>query len=543
MKKTIFALIALIAIGTFGCSGPAGSELPDTNVDGGVSFEDGLWDSGSDEQDEIQAVDGEDGESTVEVADDESESAADESDGDSVEECGFSMHSITGLSDQVFDIGEDVGDVTFGVTGGSGNFYWEDITGALPDGLTFDGSGDLGEIGGTVADTAEPGTYDVIVKVTDLDCARSVTADLTITVYEQFVIIDLPEGIDFEGEAGSRESSDEPTVTSEKVTQINVFLTTGKHDHAGTDAIVKINFCSDKHFDNCIGAVTLDVDDRDDNEKGATNKFTIDTHVGKYRTDYFKIWLKRNGTEHPGWLLEGVKIEQIIKTTFSDGTTTSRKELAYHNPCVLKWFIDDGAAIRSGPEDTAICAIVKTGSKDKSGTDDDVNLVFEGIPTDKIVKAGSDISYKDGPMFELDSTELTLNLAWNKWNDHEKGREASYGDYSFDTDFFESTNKNPESVTISKEEDGKYGGWLLGRLRVYIFQPAKAVKYGDNCKPSDSCSAQIEEIIHTIDRSPGELWIEDETDLEFTWTVHKKSTWTDDFDLKDFQDMGGVRVK
>jgi len=555
IRGIIIGLIAVVFLAITGCSAsPFGSSIDAISADGAIPVDSGPWGDGDD-----GSVDAEDGEIVVEADDD---TGSDYDGGSNTPgnpspsgECSYAEHSIEGLVSKVADFGDEI-DISISVVGGSGNFYWYDPSSNLPQGLEFTSEGSSASISGTVADFAEPGDYTITIKVTDLDCSRSVQDTVTIKINkpkpeldwvppDMHVIDPQPPAFSINAtqDADKNEAQDLNETNGPKVMEIRVRIDTADVEGAGTDAGILIQFCADKDLKICRDPVFLDDPARDDHERGAKGWYRIQTGApfSKHEIQYFKIIftslndiIKQDIEDM--WLFQGIRVEYVMK----DG----KKELAYANPCVLRWIYGFGEYLEFGPNDQAVCAIITTGCRNNSGTDNDVWLEFPDSTIDNVQDGEHLVEDLWGGRFvrygeESDSGSLLMSLNWRD-DDFQPCRRASYGEYSFGRKFFVSTERDKGVVGIRKESDNPHGGWFLENIRVYIWNPAVNIKYGDDCRVGDSCRIEIEETLHVLARNPG-VWIEDETELEVYWKVSNEDSWSSTFTRSDFNNMGSYR--
>lgn len=528
MKKIVIAVIGIAIIGVTGCSvSPSGDETAEAvAADDSVALDSDLWGSG---EEDIAAED--DGEVAVEEGEEggSGEEADDESDDpDASAECEGNEHTIEGVIPTDVKVGDNP-NITLTVVGGSGNFLWEDSSSALPEGLAFAAEGDSASITGTVSEAAGPGEYTINVKVTDLGCDRSVIESLTLTVIEG-----ITADFSYKPTLGIVVDDEAEEEVEPRVEQIKVRLDTGDMDGAGTNANVSIKFCTNNKYNNCHEFV-LDEPDRDNERERNTNHWYRIAQGGPWdRSElrYFQLIFDKKGEKAP-WQLEGIKVEFFL--------TNHKKELVYYNPCVNKWLKKDGATLKFGPKDQAVCTITRTGWVDDAETNDSAHLIFPDYERTAVGDGSKNSSQNDEPHFTHWSEDLTLamHLDWGNYNDRESNDKTSYGDWSFDKVFFEHTNSVPGTVGIVKGSTAD--GWYLKEFTFYIWKPAVDIKYADDCRDNKICHIQVANPFYYVKASP-EIWLDDDDDvLDIYWDTNTVSDWTDNVKRGDFTEMGKYR--
>lgn len=551
MRKLIIAVLGVLLIGVAGCSVSTSADSPDAGISaddtvevGGVSFGDlDLDDLEDDGVSDDDVADTSDDDTTVD--DDDDDTTVDDDDDDVVDEgddCSYSMHSVSasGFSGKK----GDYVDITFTVTGGSGNFKWYHPSDSeLPIGLSWDEGDTVSHIKGTVGESSLNESY--TIKVKDQSCGnRSDEIDVTIETIMEIVIIDDDDDLDLVYEDENVDAvvtfpyEFEPKNVEKIVEKIKVTLYTGDMKGAGTDCKIWIKFCSDKAFTDCWAEKKLAKKDYNDNERNAADSYEITgLNLKPKRVKYFKVWWVKNGDNKP-WQFEGIKVEHILES--------GKRELAYYNPCINKWlYSSSNAHFKFGPKDVAVCSIIETGTPNKAGTNDKVWVVFPDHVMGEVVRGAYDDSTSRAPYFETEPEEgsLALRMNWGKkkkdFNDFQNNMTTSYGDYSFDNNvFFSNGGFMNHDVTIRKERDrkGKNSGWFLDRFKVYIFKPAEVVKYDSDGNLAISESSGIYYVNKKVDD-----WIQDESQLFATGQVSMYTSWNNNFDSNDFVNMGYFR--
>jgi hypothetical protein len=331
----------------------------------------------------------------------------------------------------------------------------------------------------------------------------------------------------------------------ERVTEVRVHIKTGRFDEAGCGSDIIMKLCEDFMFENCH-KFTLSADTFNF-ASGEETMFRLqDLNVSRDEIAYAKIWRKDSST----WLVEGIKIEHVITTTYSDGKEKKHVELAYWNPCVHKWLRQGSKGTRFGPGDVAICSIVETGTMKRAPVSQPVWLIFPGYYDEDRTHPGIMDHVGRGPHLEDVGGLLGLDLKWGSHNDFNAGAITSYGDYSWDQDPFESTEGVPRGVNVKMDCSGSGNcDWYLQHLQVYVLKPAKNFRYDEDCSPDDMCEAIIEGTIHYVDKelTDGEGWlrkssrgIEGHIGLEFDEPFKFKSLteWTDKLGEREFGMIG-----
>jgi hypothetical protein len=428
-------------------------------------------------------------------------------------------------------------------SGGSGSYVW-DATGLLL-GLDFsDGkfSGEPNAFGKTtVRVQASDSTCPSMIASANvtLDVARDVTYSkpvarlvdtskmprkVTIEEQKALPIVPLPAE---EGEAeGGGDGGDEELFAR----KIRIELWTADVDESGTDHLVYYRFCGDeglvreseygtdkdgnpvwKHDlpNLCVmGYLPPNVNSESDGdsisealkyfEQGSHDTFYVDCKLGDEKCDFddlpfFKLIMspERLKSAHGEWLLQGIRITKLY---YSDGDDLNGKardeQIYYYNPCFLQTS-DQMSAYSIA--DSAACVVLETFDEDGAGTDDEVYLMFKGIyPI--YLETGYTWGGKQGKGMYDGEFGLPYGFAWKDYNDFERGRRDAYGvTYSYceksgtktcgTHSWFVFGDKEKRQFAIEKSEDGKYGGWKLGRVSVYVFRPGKSFANGnDNLK-------------------------------------------------------------
>lgn len=174
---------------------------------------------------------------------------------------------------------------------------------------------------------------------------------------------------------------------------------------------------------------------------------------------YFTLQVRGNSCEAPGtWFLQGMKV-----TVRYEGNA---KPYIYYNPCIEKWLFA-GDILQFGPNDTAVCATVRTSTTGHSGTNDRIQLVLPAPRDFELAQpehgASSSMSkIKDGDVLRMD-------LRLGGFDLFEEGSVATFGDYIFDRNPF------PEApvITIEKADDGHQGEWNMHSYEVFLFRPGR----------------------------------------------------------------------
>ena len=224
-----------------------------------------------------------------------------------------------------------------------------------------------------------------------------------------------------------------------------VIESVAEYDDAGTDCDISIRFCKDAGLRDCVQSLMLN-SSGDPNEAGNTDTYRLSPPpgmTGEYA--YFQLSMSKNGCDdEPLWDLQAIDVELDLS-----GKTSNIK---YFNPC-LDQILEPGDELSFGPNDTAMCANIGTGNRNKSGTDDPVKVTLR----------------MDAPSRTNIRPDIDIPLAWDSYDDFERGMITSYGRYFFDS---LPLTDSPQ-ISIRKGPDGESGGWLLGNYEIYVFQPGK----------------------------------------------------------------------
>jgi hypothetical protein len=572
MKKKILAAIAVaLFIGIAGCSGSGPLDAADIDSKGDEEVTDinTIWG----DEGEIGGIDlDEDGDGVnlgidncPEKANPDQADSDEDGVGDACEddggktvpggdggggkvECDFDEAVLNDVADIKVKNGADV-DIALTVDGGSDNLRWIINESDLPRGVFLeDGDDENGRERHIKGKAGQVGTFNVSARVKDMVCGGySNEVAFKITVEMKRITGVLPPVYDRPVSIGTVGYL---PIMGDKVTDIRVHITTGLIKGAGTNSNIYIQFCDNADFDGCAMDEYFLDNPENDFENGDTNTFRIsDVDLERKDVKYFKVRMDKKG-DNPAWLIQGIKVEYIVDD--------NKKELAYWNPCVLKWLTSDNDYLKFGPEDVSVCSVIETADVKNAGTDDDVYLIFPDYDSSAFESAG-DYSEKRAPNFTEQLEYLAIDLEWKKESDNfddlERGDEMSYGDYSFDKDPFANTDGVPTGVNVEKENDGKRGGWYLHDIMVCVFKPAKNLVYAAGCRKDDFCDAEITGLMHYAKRkdlSEEEGWIQSDGSagehegvhlgsgaregmLEFT----PLSRWTDSFTVDYFSDLGG----
>lgn len=291
-----------------------------------------------------------------------------------------------------------------------------------------------------------------------------------------------------------------PSSSPSPVAALKVELLTGNAgDDSDTDCQVSIKFCEDKEMSRCTSKpiVLDDIADDDDRENGEKNTYTSRRYADAYdpgdfdlpktgegtdmtdKYQYFQLKLEDPcGDDDNEWLLQGIRVE----AKYADA---AKAPYIYYNPCVEKW-MDKGDILNFGPNDTAVCAIVKTIDKTTDnnfgGTNSPVSLVMENFAIAELPQRGGFESVADwAPEFEIhDDNKLALAMRWNGADDIDdfaQGSENSYGDYIFDV---KPAFKDTPSVILHL---GGGDSWIPARAQVFVFQPGKFMNANPTGEP------------------------------------------------------------
>lgn len=257
-----------------------------------------------------------------------------------------------------------------------------------------------------------------------------------------------------------------------KAREVLVTIHTGATgDDAGTHCDAYIKFCKDAAMEDCTGERMLN----DPNSSGRrTGERSVRSLMAPESdiTDahrYFQLRLDRQHCEaRAAWLLQGIYVN--VKY---DGN----RRYQYNNPCLEKWMGPDDA-LPFGPNDTAVCAIVSTGTQPGSGTDDPVFLVLDNTDVDLARKGyqKTQTALRDWSSHFIntaDGEDTALEMFWDgrdNLSDFEYGETAPYGDYLFDVMPFEGNPRFHFQKGRDRDDDG---AWLLNTAEIFVFQPGK----------------------------------------------------------------------
>lgn len=287
--------------------------------------------------------------------------------------------------------------------------------------------------------------------------------------------------------------------------EVSVWLVTGSKDDADTECNVIVRFCTDADMRDCVKqALIIDRKNIQDPHTRFLSSNRIAGLTSLHR--YFRVQLSNDPScdDASDWLLRGLEVQLDYGTDDRDSG-----RYTYYNPCILKWFAE-AEYLDFGPHDAAACAVVSTPGEDAAGTDDNVRLLVALDPkSPRIRLTDTSLRSDEAPRFTGqenygNGTYLSMALDWSDYDDFEQGDTTSYGDYIFDANPF--VTPSPR-MRIVKGEDGDGGGWLLGRHRLYLFEPGRFL----NAFPGEKVTDHVWVYDSESEAAPQPQWLEDDT--------------------------------
>lgn len=217
------------------------------------------------------------------------------------------------------------------------------------------------------------------------------------------------------------------------------------------------------------------------------------------------------------WWLQGIQTQYVYGTVNKDGTYNDyRTKIAYWNPCLMRRF--EYSLIYPdieyfGPDDRALCAVLKTGDKDGAGTNDEIKLAFNGYEKRPLI-----LGYEDYTDFERNAL-TTYGFSW-------------YVVPGKDHDPYE--NKLSRKFYVEKEEGGD--DWYLESLRVYMFRPG--MSFEDALHPTDFHGVELDDEIYGMDDV--DMWFDDDGDITYPTDDSWIKLYTKRYLPTDFWELGSL---